>query len=130
MATPMMLVEKADQKELERGHLVASFKITQFVWLFLAFLETLIGLRIWLKLIGTNPTNQITSFVYRFTNLFVTPFAGLAETPAATGLLSEVSSIIAIFVYALLAWQLERIIWVAFYRPRESVEGATKKMTD
>ena len=127
MATPTMLAERATQKEPKRGQRVNSFKVTQFVWLFLGLLETLIGLRIWFKLIVADPISPITQFVYRFTSPFVNPFTGSRGTPVVSGLALESSSIIAMLVYALLAWELERIIWVAFYRPRESVEGVTKQ---
>ncbi len=127
MASPTMLAERATQKEPKRGQRVNSFKVTQFVWLFLGLLETLIGLRIWFKLIVADPKSLIIQFVYRFTSPFVNPLAGLRGTPAVNGLGVESWSIIAMFVYALLAWELERIIWVAFYRPRENVEGVTKQ---
>jgi hypothetical protein len=32
-------------------------------------------------------------------------------------------------VYALVAWAVERLIWVIFYRPRGAVEGVTKTTT-
>jgi hypothetical protein len=39
----------------------------------------------------------------------------------------ELSSIIALLVYALLAWGIERIIWVVLYRPRgSSMVGVTQ----
>jgi hypothetical protein len=42
----------------------------------------------------------------------------------------ELSSIIAMLVYALLAWGLERIVWVVLYRPRgSSMVGVTQTTT-
>jgi hypothetical protein len=38
----------------------------------------------------------------------------------------EISSIIAMLVYALLAWGIARIVWVSFYRPRGAVVGVTQ----
>jgi hypothetical protein len=37
--------------------------------------------------------------------------------------------VIAMVVYALIGWALERIIWVIFYRPRGPVEGVTQTTT-
>jgi hypothetical protein len=50
-------------------------------------------------------------------------------TPASGGVVLELSSIIAMLVYVLLAWGLERIVWVIFYRPRGSMVGVTETIT-
>jgi len=41
----------------------------------------------------------------------------------------EISSMIAMVVYALIAWALERIIWVIFYRPRGPAVSVTETTT-
>jgi hypothetical protein len=41
----------------------------------------------------------------------------LIGTPAAGGMVLEVSILIAMLVYGLIAWAVERIIFVIFYRP-------------
>ncbi len=106
------------QKEPERERRIFTFKATQLVWLLFGILEVLLALRIMLKLIGANPASPIAVFIYGFTSLFLFPFTGLTSTPAAGGMVLEISSMIAMVVYALIAWALERIIWVIFYRPR------------
>ena len=117
------------QKEPERERRIFTFKATQLVWLLFGILEALIALRIGLKLIGANPASPIAVFIYGFTSLFLFPFTGLMETPAAGGMVLEISSVIAMVVYALIAWALERIIWVIFYRPRGPVVGVTQTIT-
>jgi len=117
------------QKEPERERRIFTFKATQFIWLVFGILEALIALRIGLKLIGANPASPIAVFIYGFTSLFLFPFTGLTGTPAAGGMVLEISSMIAMVVYALIAWALERIIWVIFYRPRGPVVGVTKTTT-
>jgi hypothetical protein len=92
-------------------------------------LEALIALRIGLKLIGANPDNPFAAFVYNVSHIFLFPFEGLVGTPAAGGMVLELSSIIAMVVFALLAWALERIVWLIFYRPRGSVVGVTQTTT-
>lgn len=106
------------QTDPDRERRVFTFKATQLVWLLFGVLEALIALRIGLKLIGANPDNPVAALVYSFTSLFLAPFAGLTATPSAGGVVLEVSSVIAMLVYALIAWALERVIWVVFYRPR------------
>ena len=113
------------QKEPERERRIFTFKATQLVWLLFGILEALIALRIGLKLIGANPASPIAVFIYGFTSLFLFPFTGLTGTPAAGGMVLEFSTVIAMVVYALIGWALERIIWLIFYRPRGPVTQTT-----
>ena len=105
-------------QEPDRERRVFTFKATQLVWLLFGILEALIALRIFLKLIAANPASPIAVLIYGFTELFLLPFAGLTATPAAGGMVLEISSVIAMLVYGLIAWALERTVWVIFYRPR------------
>lgn len=109
------------EHEQGREQRVATFKATQLIWLLLGFLEALIALRFVFKLIGVNAANTFAALLYNVTDLFVAPFASLTAAPAAGGMVLEISSLIAMFVYLLLAWALERIVYVLFYRPRGPV---------
>ncbi|MBE3037206.1 MAG: YggT family protein, partial [Chloroflexi bacterium] len=113
------------QKEPERERRIFTFKATQLVWLLFGILEALLALRFGLKLIGANPASPFAVFIYGFTSLFLFPFEGLTGTPAAGGMVLEISTVIAMVVYALIGWALERIIWVIFYRPRGPVTQTT-----
>jgi len=117
------------QKEPERERRIFTFKATQLVWLLFGILEAMIALRIGLKLIGANAASPIAVFIYGFTSIFLLPFQGLTGTPEAGGMVLEISSIIAMVVYALIGWALERLIWVIFYRPRGPVVGVTQTTT-
>jgi hypothetical protein len=78
-------------------------------------------------LIGANPASPVAALLYGFTDLFLWPFAGLVGTPEAGGLVLEITSVIAMVVYALIAWALEGIVRVIFYRPRGGlVVGVTQ----
>jgi hypothetical protein len=114
------------QREPERELRILTFKATQLVWLLFGMLETLIALRILLKLIGANPASPIAVLIYGFTDLFLFPFAGLTPTPAAGGMVLEISSLFAMLIYALVAWAVERVIWLIFYRPRGPVVEVTR----
>lgn len=116
---------RTTQREPDRERRIFTFKATQLVWLVFGVLEALIALRIGLKLIAANPGSPIAAFIYGFTDLFLLPFAGLVGTPSTGGMVLEVTSVIAMVVYALIAWALERILWVIFYRPRGPVESHT-----
>jgi uncharacterized protein YggT (Ycf19 family) len=117
---------KSTQREPERELRIFTFKATQVVWLLFGILETLIALRILLKLIAANPNSPIAALIYAFTDLFLFPFAGLTATPAAGGMVLEISSLFAMLIYALIAWAIERAIWVIFYRPRGPVVEVTQ----
>ena len=114
------------QREPERERRIFTFKAAQLIWLFLGILEGLLALRFVLKLIAANAASPIAVFIYGFTGLFLFPFAGLTGTPAVGNMVLEISTVIAMVVYALLAWGLERIVWVIFYRPRGPVVGVTQ----
>jgi len=44
----------------------------------------------------------------------MTPFFGLTARPSANGSVLELSSLIAMLVYALLAWGIIRVLWIVF----------------
>jgi len=120
---------RTSQREPEREQRIFTFKITQLIWLFLGILEALIALRIGLKLIGANPESPIVALIYGFTYLFLFPFEGMTATPAAGGMVLELSSLFAMLIYALIGWAVERIVWVLFYRPRGPVVDTTQTTT-
>jgi YggT family protein len=120
---------RTSQREVDQEQRVFTFKATQLIWLALGLLQGLIGLRVMLKLIGANPQNPFAAFIYGMSDIFLFPFEGLVGTPAAGGMELEIYSIIAMLVYALLFWALERLVWVIFYRPRGAKVGVTQTTT-
>jgi uncharacterized protein YggT (Ycf19 family) len=93
-------------------------KITRFIWWATGVLEGLIGLRVVLKLMAANPGNPFANFVYAITNIFLWPFQGLTATPQADGVILEISSVIAMMVYLLLAWVVVELFWLVLGRER------------
>jgi len=115
------------QREPGLEQRIFTFKATYLVWMFLGLLEALIAFRILLKLMAANAANPFAMLVYNFSYIFVFPFAGLVPTPSAAGMVLEISSFIAMGVYALVFWAIERLIWVIFYRPREATVAVTQR---
>ena len=70
----------------------------------------LIAIRFVLRLFGASPTAGFAQFIYGVTALLVAPFAGLFGTPRFEGSVLEITSIVAIIVYALLAWLIVKVI--------------------
>jgi hypothetical protein len=120
---------RTSNREADKEQRIFSFKATQLIWLALGLIEALIAMRIILKIIGANAESLFASFIYGFSYLFLFPFEGLVGTPASGGAVLEISSVIAMLVYALLFWAVERIVWVIFYRPRESHVGVVQTTT-
>ena len=113
------------QKEPERERRIFTFKATQVIWLLLSVFEALLALRFVLKLIGANPASPFAAGLYGFTGLFLAPFTSLIGAPAVGGMVLEISTLIAMLVYGLIAWAVERMIFVIFYRPRGPVTETT-----
>jgi hypothetical protein len=120
---------RTSQREPEREQRIFSFKATQFVWLAFGVLEALIALRIGLKLIGANPESPVVALIYGFTYLFLFPFEGLVASPTIGSMVLELSSMFAMLIYGLIAWAVERVVWLIFYRPRGSVVAVTETST-
>lgn len=97
-----------------------TFKAKQLIWLGLAALEFAIGLRILFKLMAANADNFLAKLLYGFTDLFLFPFAGLTASPSSGGIVLEITSLIAMVIYAVLAWGAAKLVEVIFYRPRSS----------
>jgi uncharacterized membrane protein len=112
---------KTTQHESGQEQHLTTFKATQLIWLMIGLLETILALRVIFKLIAVNAANPFAALLYKVTDIFVAPFASLTGAFTFGGMVLEISSIIAMIVYLLIAWALERIVYVLFYRPRGPV---------
>ena len=120
---------RTTHREPELENRIFSFKATQWIWLLFGILEAMIVLRIVLKLVGANPDSLIVTLIYGFTHLFLFPFQGLVASPTSGNIVLELSSMFAILIYGLIAWVVERTVWLIFYRPRGSVVAVTETST-
>lgn len=79
-------------------------------------LETFLVFRLVLKFVGANPGSGFVRFIYGTTARFVAPFEGIFRswfTPGVeTTSVLEPSTIVAIIVYAVVAWGAVRLIWI------------------
>jgi uncharacterized membrane protein len=124
-------VSQTTSSEREPGleRRILTLKAAYVVWMILGLIEAFIGLRILLKLWAADPGNAFAKFIYDVSQIFVGPFLGLTQTPAAGGMVLEISSFIAMIVYALVFWGIERLVWVIFYRPRTSAVSTTTEQS-
>ncbi len=96
-------------------------KIVQAVYLVFGLLEALLVIRFLLRLLGANASAEFARFIYGITGGLVAPFVGLFNSPQYDGSVLELHTIIAIVIYALVAWLLARVVWL--------VAGETRSAT-
>jgi hypothetical protein len=101
-----------EDKNLVRANL--RYWITRVVYFVLGLLEVIMGLRFIFRLLGANQGSAFVVFLYDLSHVFVAPFNGIFndQTIGNTSVF-EVSTLIAMLVYALIAWgliELSRVI--------------------
>jgi hypothetical protein len=97
---------------------IALRKATNLIWWFTGIVEGLIGLRVVLRMMAANPGNPFANFIYTLSNVFLWPFQTLVNNPSSEGVVLEVSSIVAMIVYLLLAWVFVELLWLILGRER------------
>jgi len=106
------------------------FQVTRIIWTLLAILEIFLALRFLLKLIGANPSSGFAVFMYGITGLFTAPFTGLVATWFSGETILEVTTLIAMAVYALLVWGVVYLIPIVVDRPNaRTVTRSTREQT-
>lgn len=90
-------------------------KMIELVYLLLVILESILALRFVFKLLGASQDNVFIQFLYQMTAVFVVPFQGLfgsslQNTISVSMYDLEFTTLVAMGVYALLAYIVVRII--------------------
>lgn len=100
-------------------------KLIQAIYLVFGFVEALLVIRFLLRLFGANPQAEFARFIYSITAGLVGPFVGLFTRPRYNGGELELFTLIAIAIYALLAWLLARIVWLVLGETRSAVAATS-----
>ena len=82
----------------------AIFRTYQALWYILGIIETLLGFRLFLKLVGANPSSGFANFIYSLSGLFANPFIGVVNPSISGTSIMEWSTLIAMAVYAVVVW--------------------------
>lgn len=85
------------------------YRGTQIAWYLLGIVEVLLGFRFVLKLLGANAGAGFTDFIYGITQPFVAPFVAVFRVSRAQGSVLEWTTILAMFVYWVIAWGIIKI---------------------
>lgn len=96
---------------------VGAFKAANLVYFIFGILEALLAFRFVFKLLGANPGSAFVSFIYSLTSVFLAPFTGVFSSASTTGAettaVFEPATLIAMFVYWLLAWGIVKVVAIA-----------------
>ncbi|HEX4837021.1 MAG TPA: YggT family protein [Solirubrobacteraceae bacterium] len=86
------------------------------IYLVFGVIDGLLLIRVVLKLLGANTGAAFTQWIYNVTDFFLAPFHNLLPTIGNQQSQLEMSVIIAILVYMLIAWVLARLMAIIFFR--------------
>lgn len=90
-------------------------------------IEVLIAMRFVLLLLGANRDSGFVSFIHSLSTPFMLPFDAVFKTQTAAGSTFELSSLLALAVYALIGWGIVMLIRaVSPRRSSETVERVEK----
>ncbi len=84
----------------------------QIVYFVFGVLEALLIIRLVMKLLGANPDAGFSQLIYGITYPFVALFQGVFPNAGGRGSVLELSTLLALIVYALVAWGIVRLIYL------------------
>lgn len=94
----------------------AGSKVTAInaVWYIYGFIAIMLALRFIMKLASANPANGFVKFIYDIAVIFLLPFSTIFKTSAvqsgAIRSIFELSIIVAILIYGLIAWGIVKLL--------------------
>jgi hypothetical protein len=101
--------------------------MTRMVWFVFGVIEVLIGVRFVLMLLGARTAAGFVRLIYGVSGVFMAPFAAIFRTQYVSGAVLEWSALVAIAIYALVAWGFVALIRAVSPREHsETVERAVK----
>jgi hypothetical protein len=100
------------------------YRATQIVWYVLGVIETILGLRFILRLIGANASAGFVDAVYTLSRPLVEPFQNIVRNASVSGSVFDWNTLIAMVVYWLIAWAIVRLFFIG--RPVSEGEARTE----
>ncbi|MFA6013213.1 MAG: hypothetical protein WC799_24705 [Desulfobacteraceae bacterium] len=83
------------------------------IYFIFGLLEILLAFRLVLKIMGASAASGFVRFIYSLTGVFILPFEGIFRRGMTQGIettsVLEPSSIVALIVYAVLAWGIVKL---------------------
>jgi len=91
-----------------------NFRLKKMTYYILGVIEALLAFRLVFKLLGANPGSTFISLIYTISGAFLTLFSGIFRSAVNNGIetksVLEPTTIIAMVVYALIAYGVVRLI--------------------
>ena len=113
--------EVLEDENLRRANI--RYWIVRITYFVSGMLEIILLLRLIFRLLGANQGSTFVMFLYNLSHVFVAPFNGIFNDQALGRSVFEISTLIAMLVYALVAWgivALGNLIFAPKYSGRQS----------
>lgn len=108
------------RQTVSRTNNTSSLVVAQrVIWFIAGFFMVFLGLRVLLLMLSANQGNFFVDFVYALGGFLSAPFAGIFDSPTYGEFFFDTASVVAIIVYALLAWGIVKLITLT--RPNQEV---------
>lgn len=92
----------------------------RIVWYLTGAIVILLVMRVVLQILGANDSADFVNFIYSLSNIFAAPFYGIfGYQPTYGKSYLEVSTIVAILVYAIVGWGIAKLATIT--RPHEEI---------
>lgn len=99
-----------------KNEATSSQTLEYLIYFFFGVLDILLVFRLVLKLTGASLSSAFVGFIYGITGIFILPFEGIFRRGFAQGVettsVLEPSTLVAIVVYAVLAWGIVKLVRV------------------
>jgi len=105
-----------------------TLRVQKGIYLLFGILEGLLAIRFVLGLLGANPNAGFAQFIYGITKPSLAPFVGLFGTVRIGGSAFDVSPLVAILIYALIAWVLVKAVGLVMGDTRRGVHTTSSQV--
>ncbi len=109
------------------GRRESAYRLRQGIYILFGFIEVLLAIRFILRLFGANAQAGFAQLIYGVTGPLVAPFQGLFGTVQSDASVLESASLVALVVYALVAWLIVKVAWLAFGETRSATATTTRR---
>ena len=105
-----------------------TLRVQRLIYLLFGILEGLLAIRFVLPLLGANPAAGFAQLIHSITGPFLAPFVGLFGAARFGGSVFEVNPLVAILVYALIAWVLVTAVGLVMGDTRRGVHTTSSQV--
>lgn len=109
------------QKNMDRA------RMGRIVYYILGVIEVLLAFRLVFQLLGASLKSGFVQFIYSLSGVFNLPFSGIFSRATTKGVetvaVFDPSTIIAMIVYAILAWGIVKLLVISAQRPDQVEKG-------